>query len=199
MRCGDVSDGTPRLRTPLADTRFAAGGRALIGFDYTGDGRCVRGFDVPTGEEQFAIAVDGREAWEVSPDGRAVLAVHGRAPAGRVENFIRGHGLPWPFAPADDRVTIRLYDAATGRPAGEFTAARTADKIESSEMPLAHRWTADGRTLAVAADADHPNVWDLWDVPPRPPLMWLAAAAGLLAVPIAGLTWRRTRRLRSLP
>jgi hypothetical protein len=37
----------------------------------------------------------------------------------------------------------------------------------------------------------------LWDIPPRKSLTWFAAVAALLALPIALVAWRRTRKLRA--
>jgi hypothetical protein len=36
----------------------------------------------------------------------------------------------------------------------------------------------------------------IWDIPRRKPLTWLALTAAVLALPLAGLAWRRSRRLR---
>jgi hypothetical protein len=40
------------------------------------------------------------------------------------------------------------------------------------------------------------GVVDIFELPPRKPLTWFVLAAAVLALPFAGLAWRRSRRLR---
>jgi hypothetical protein len=53
------------------------------------------------------------------------------------------------------------------------------------------KFASDGRTLAIRGD----GIVRLWDIPPRKPLAWFLAAAGLLAMPVAWLARRRARAL----
>ena len=46
----------------------------------------------------------------------------------------------------------------------------------------------DGRMLAVQEDLTTIGIWEL---PPRKPLTWFALVAAILALPLAGLAWRR--------
>jgi hypothetical protein len=54
-----------------------------------------------------------------------------------------------------------------------------------------------GEPAVATYDNDNSSVWRIWDIPPRKSLSWFAAGAALLALPIALLAWRRTRRLRA--
>jgi hypothetical protein len=60
-----------------------------------------------------------------------------------------------------------------------------------------HPWLVelapDGR---MAINARQDGQLEFWDIPPRKPLTWFALAAAVLALPLAGLAWRRSRRLR---
>jgi hypothetical protein len=56
-------------------------------------------------------------------------------------------------------------------------------------------FSSDGRTLVVQ-DSITGGALRVWDIPPRKPLAWLLAAAGLLALPVAWLARRRARALR---
>jgi WD40 repeat protein len=51
----------------------------------------------------------------------------------------------------------------------------------------------DGRTL-VCITVD--GRLEFWDIPPRKPLTWFALTTAVLALPLAGMAWRRSRRLR---
>jgi hypothetical protein len=75
---------------------------------------------------------------------------------------------------------VRVVDVMTGR----------------TECVLPGGWgqaffLPDGRAAVRRRDT-----LQVWDIPPGKPLTWIAAVAGLLAIPPAGLAWRRSRRLR---
>jgi hypothetical protein len=54
-----------------------------------------------------------------------------------------------------------------------------------------------GRSAVATNDEEQSEVWRIFDIPPRKSLTWFAAGAALLALPIALVTWRRTRKLRA--
>ena len=48
----------------------------------------------------------------------------------------------------------------------------------------------------MAINASQDGQLEFWDIPPRKSLTWFALSAAVLALPPAGLAWRRSRRLR---
>ncbi|HEY1378522.1 MAG TPA: hypothetical protein VGF55_17110 [Gemmataceae bacterium] len=100
-----------------------------------------------------------------------------------VDRFIERYDLPWAERFRLSRPTIAIYDLHSGRRLGRVGL------VDASALPLL---APDGQTLAVW----QPGSIELWDIPPRKPPAWFAAAAAVLALPLAGLAWWRTRRLR---
>jgi hypothetical protein len=88
---------------------------------------------------------------------------------------------PWLNWLPDRAARFHLLDVPTGRHLGSFLPG---DGVQSI--------TADGTTMAFVGGRHI----ELWDIPPRKPLMWFLAAAGLLALPVAWLARRRARALR---
>jgi WD40 repeat protein len=78
---------------------------------------------------------------------------------------------------------MTLFDAVTGRELG-----RVSGTFDESE------WSPDGKLLATLDENRH--LVRVWDVPPHKSVMWFSVAAGILALPLAALSWRRSRRLR---
>jgi hypothetical protein len=97
--------------------------------------------------------------------------------------WLSDHGLPGP--PPSQSPHLDLRDVATGR------------RILVMPEPLNSSldYSADGKTLAILNETGDLTIWD---IPPRKPLGWFALAAAILALPLTGLAWRRSRRLRSL-
>src|SRR5205085_5464419 len=105
----------------------------------------------------------------LSPDGRTLLvACRGRPGAlGRAADWL---GWAWLAALVPNHWGL-LLDAADGRELG----------VVPGDVSDAH-WSPDGRSVAVIANGETVQVWD---VPPRKPLAWFAAGVGLLAPPLA--------------
>jgi hypothetical protein len=197
--CCDTGDGAAHRFGSLADGRFAGGGSIVVAFDYSPGIECLRGIDAVSGRVLFAIPEAKPLEWDVSPDGRALLVISGESGSGRAEQLVRRLGLPWPFATAAGRGMVQINDAITGRLLGQFPVAAVPMPVLGCDDGMARTfpWLPGGRTLAVMPDPDHPNVWDLWDVPPRKSLTSFAAATLALALPVTGLAYRRSRRLRT--
>jgi len=127
----------------------------------------------------------GSETVMLAPSGRALVfgSTGTHDPWRSVRNAIAKIGLNWPFADRE-RVGLELFDAEKGRSlgfvAGNFYAAC---------------WSPDGTRLATRDPSDSERLL-IWDIPPRKSLTWFALAAAVLALPLAGLGWRRTLRLR---
>jgi hypothetical protein len=104
----------------------------------------------------------------------------------RVSTFWRTLSDYFPSLRGDyDFVECECYDLAGRRLASVPTTRSGARDL-----------SPDNQTLAVASPSE-PGVIDLYDFPPQKSLAWLAAGAALLALPIALITWRRTRKLRA--
>jgi WD40 repeat protein len=134
-----------------------------------------------TPDDSNFVWVDG-----LSPDGR-YLAV-----GALVYNavLLRLNAL-WPKWPEDRLITqrIKLVNVATGQTTAVLPSAFDWGRRDAMART---RFAPDGATFAVVTD-DH---IEIWDVPPRKPLTWLAVAAAVLALPPAWLARRRVRRLR---
>lgn len=100
--------------------------------------------------------------------------------------------IRWPF---DRRQTVgvRFVDVRTGAVVGSLPRQRI-DPLERKWTPGPGWVTFSPARDLVAVEQD--GYIRIWDLPPRQPLRWFAAAAGILALPFAGLAWRRARRLR---
>jgi hypothetical protein len=90
-----------------------------------------------------------------------------------------------------------IFDAQTGSKLGEipFMCGWRDDPRRYSPFETLD-WSPDDKTLLTLRPGTL-STWEIWDIPPRKSLMWFAAGAALLALPIALLAWRRTRKLRA--
>jgi hypothetical protein len=189
--CWNVADGrelwsvdglVSRLRTWV----LVDGGRRLVAeqVDETTGAREVVGLNVENGRADWRLPLHHAILHDVGPDGRSVL-LFSDAPTGlnAVRRWLAQYGLPG-LAPTPDTTGV-LVDTVTGATIMAF-------------HPPQHvwwSWAPDGRSFA-AVDPD--GNLAIWDIPPRKPLGWFALAAAVLALPLAWLTRRRIRRLRSL-
>jgi WD40 repeat protein len=141
----------------------------------------ICGYDPGTGAERYATDFGDHRNSQVAAGGKW-FAANTEEPlfADRVRRWLRARGLPVP-----DSVrlvsTVRLFDAAT---------CREMDQLPNVGTPVL---SPDGRTLAVITTSGQTQIWD---VPWAPSLGWFALAAAGLALPLAGLAWRRSRHLR---
>jgi hypothetical protein len=122
--------------------------------------------------ETLAAAYD----W-ASPTAAAVLA-SSQEPTDRLGQWME-KAAPWLGVHAASG-RIRLLDIFTGGTICVFPGGGG----EGSFLP-------DGSVML-----ERRGIIQIWDIPPRKPLTWFACAAVVIALPLAGLAWRRTRRLR---
>jgi WD40 repeat protein len=149
------------------------------------DDQRLRGYDLDTGTLRYSV-YHGFSQEDVP----SVSAAGGRVAGGgeeltvltRCRQWLQNHRLPV-RANSEYRSFVSLVDAATGRPDVHMVGVKA---------PLL---SPDGRTLAVMTGE---NVTQFWDLPLPSATGRFVAAAALLAVPVAGLAWRRTRRLRKM-
>jgi WD40 repeat protein len=97
----------------------------------------------------------------------------------RCRGWLANQGLPVPGV-VGDRPFVCVIDPATGQDVA---------RLRGVQAPVQ---SADGKTLAVMTN----ELTELWDLPLRPSRARFALAAAVLALPLAGLAWRRSRRLR---
>jgi WD40 repeat protein len=143
----------------------------------------IRCYDTETADEMYSVdlEMDDTVQFSVSAAGQWVVAPrYSMSGLDRFLNWVRKMGVPL-LGTSTFRPGIRLLDVNTGKQVSEIASVTR------------HVLSPDGRTLAVSTDS---NSTELWDIPPRKPLTWFALAAAVLAPALAGLAWRRSRRLR---
>jgi hypothetical protein len=164
----------------LAAGRRAGGEARDVVWLWSAEGRPPgREVLLPDGEELFWSGGD----W-ISPDGRLVLTDRRVSPVVPAPlRWLRDAGLPLPIYDGVIART-RMVEAESGRVILELTNAGGP-----------YVFSSDGRLLAV----EEVNGVEVWDVPPRKPLVWFLPLAAALALPPAWLARRRVARLRRLP
>jgi hypothetical protein len=139
---------------------------------------------------EIAVAICDEPSYSWSDDYNASVSGHWLAVNEPFEpplqNITRWLHDRFPSLPAANLQTaaVRIYDTQTGR-----CRAQTASAYGRYSFLL----SPNGQMLAVQRDN---SIIDVFDLPPRKPLTWFALAAALLALPLAGLAWRRSRCLR---
>jgi WD40 repeat protein len=194
LGCWDVATGRELVGpTDVWAARPSADGQTLLTLARSSGGvRRVTVWDVPAGRPRAEVAVESDEA-KITPDTRGLLL----SPDGQVGGVLVGEPnrdrlaewaerlrLPWPRRSTTAEASV-LFDTTTSR--------------ETARLPREGCWghcSPDGSQLAVRDWGDHRV--RVWDMPPRPPVAWLVITAAGLAVPVAGLAWRRTRKLRTM-
>jgi hypothetical protein len=101
------------------------------------------------------------------------------------------------------RDTIRgeIFATGTSEHVGDVFAPKKGgygvyDGLTRKDRELDTLSASDSSALALR-DPWAQSLWLIWDIPPRKSLTWFAAGAAILALPIALVAWRRTRKLRS--
>jgi hypothetical protein len=155
----------------------------------------IRCFDLANGGRKIDRFPQDNQAVDISPDGRFLLTMKEEALPRQFQRILPALGPNWKMW-KDEKRYGGVFDAATGTSCGVIPAKRPAFGYMNGESATRDvGWAPDGGSLAVQDQAD-PNLWHIWDMPPRKPLPWFALAAAVLALPLAGLAWRRSRRLR---
>jgi WD40 repeat protein len=190
LDCGwELATGKERFRMSRMGVMFFPAKASWFGI--AEDRGTVRKFDYTTGQEcgKFTLAREDRaEIWGtgIAPDGR-YLAVEAL-----VRNpFLLRLNAWWPRRPVEDFIAerLRLLDTNTGESAAVLPAKFDWNRRDGMERT---RYSTDGSLLAVMTDAKI----EIWDLPPRGSMTWLAAIAVGLALPIVGLAKWRSRRLQ---
>jgi WD40 repeat protein len=146
-------------------------------------------WDLKTGAEVASHYVGGIIDWArfkptISPRGNMIATATLTSTPDTMGTLVRQVGFNWPLPTEPDFRSVTLISADTG----QLTATVRGDADFA-------RWSRDGSLLATV-DQDERTI-RIWDVPPRQSLAWLAVGAALLALPIALVAWRRTRKLRA--
>jgi WD40 repeat protein len=116
----------------------------------------------------------------VSPDGRTALVTAKQfSLTGAVREWLGRWGLS--VSPTWNDTQYVLLDATTGRRL-------------MSLPPCGSMFAPDSKSFAHFSPGS--DQIELWDISPPKSLFWFALAATILALPLAGLAWRRSRRLR---
>jgi hypothetical protein len=133
-------------------------------------------------------------SYELSPDRRVLLICGTEKVRSPVRAFVERLGIRWPFSdsgPPD----AQIYDAASGRMLGAVSGHQSFGFSEQPRWPKL-AWSPGGDAVATCQFMGEYPRWSVWDIPPRKSLTWFAAGAALLALPIALVSWCRTRKLR---
>jgi hypothetical protein len=178
---------------PLGRLTFSRDSRHLvIAPNLSGGIRC---YDLTNAGRRTDLLAANNISMDISPGGRFFLATKYAPSPLPWRRIIRALGLNWNVG-RDERAYGEVFDAATGSSYGIIPGkGQSLSDTNRWSTSLDCGWAPDGRSLAVEDDSD-PNRWYIWDIPPRKPLTWFALAAAVLALPLAGPAWRRSRRLR---
>jgi hypothetical protein len=88
---------------------------------------------------------------------------------------------------------VAIYDVEQNQLV-DYLPASAAKRLQG--IGVEADWSPDATTVAFL-NADGNNLLTIWDIPPCKSLTWFAAGAAILALPIALVAWRRTRKLRA--
>jgi hypothetical protein len=203
--CWNVATGAVVVREPVRQLStnsptfgrlgFANGGRFLVRMPKNFGSQGVRCYDLADGGRQRDLFAQEIVAVDTSPDGRFLLASREEKSPLPLQRIIRAVGLTWKWG-QDEKWLGQIVDAATGNRCGVIPGKNPAflrSGLSGPSMDVG--WAPDGKSLAVQDPSDQ-SLWQIWDIPPRKPLGWFALGAAILALPLAGLAWRRSRRLR---
>ena len=134
--------------------------------------------------------------WDLSPNGRVLIGFSGPTADDLIARVARKLGFQWTQVLKSE---ARFLDPATAHEIGAnrwIGGLGLGSGVEFTEDEIAQLlWSPDGAAL-ISKDRSTQTA-TLWDIPPRKSLTWFAAGAALLALPIALVAWRRTRKLRA--
>jgi WD40 repeat protein len=202
--CWNVASGAVVFREATGDrqpnsSRFGRVGflgHYLVLLPKSFGSQTIRFYDLTNGGRRTEPFADDKVVQDMSPDGRFLLTMKEKSPPVPWRKILRGLGITR-YLGRDEEWYGELFDPLTGRSHGIIPGKAPAfgSLNLSSGMSMDVGWSPDGRTLAVQDPSDS-SVWHIWDIPPRKPLAWFAVGAAMLALPLAGLAWRRSRGLR---
>ncbi|HEY1376641.1 MAG TPA: hypothetical protein VGF55_07595, partial [Gemmataceae bacterium] len=210
---------TGALRSRLVDhygPAFTADGRSLLSVRQTltadeltmtdldtGRGHIVAAYPRQVGPWSAVTPAYGRyayrRAWLAWPtrvaDGRILAVRTADPPEDAVSDRLAEWSVRYLHRPINPHLDARLIDAATGRElAAMWTAFSMCDRATIAP---------DGRTLVVPGGppttpgSEGDEAGTIWDLPPRQPVAWLAAAAGGWMAVVLGLAVVVRRRVRA--
>jgi hypothetical protein len=206
IKCWSVADGVERIHDQFeapqngvsgvmkeCKLRFAADGKRLAVLPNFDEPRDFRYYDTASGRDLSSQYPSDPHIWDLSPDGRTLIALRGVVNGEVVPGFARWFGL-------DDANYVHnqvlVFDATSGREVGAKRwlggPALSSGIVFYDPEPV---WSQDSSRL-ISQEQSHQEA-TLFQIPPRKSLMWFAAGAALLALPIALVAWRRTRKLRA--
>jgi hypothetical protein len=189
IRCWDVATGEKRWeRQANAAVRLAwvDGGRMIVSNETGTLGYALLVWtDAATGKAVREVLLGGRAfragPYELDPVNRRLLIVTAEAkPPDSLERL----AAKWGIRSSPPVPVGRLFDSVTGEALADLPGTGGS-----------WSWSPDGRQVACLDSGDRPWV-RVWDVPPRPSIVWFAAGAALLAVPPFLLAGWRVQRLR---
>jgi hypothetical protein len=168
--------------------------------------------DIATGEKKIEIAIDAIAPWHMSPDGRFAFVPFVETHQVFWRDWLNRLGIVSTHIRKRD-VGIQFFDAESGSLVGTIPAQWSRAYPVGASLPVwvlsaQTHWSPDSSRLATCEypyRTDEPTPtelenwfqWEIWDIPPRKSLLWFAAGAALLALPIAFVARRRARKLRS--
>jgi WD40 repeat protein len=134
---------------------------------------------------RFQFQPDDRPK-EFSPDGRT-LALEKPADSTQslIDKCLRALHLNQ-FVPPKATERLQLVDIESEKVMFEQGLVGYTKRVQFSP----------GGGMLVTEEGNTIRLW-FWDLPPRKSLIWFAAGAAILALPIALVAWRRTRKLRA--
>jgi hypothetical protein len=191
--CLEISDGRERWavkdslpRALIRDgTWFAfltpgrAPGQTVVEFRDTNDGHICRRLSLAEHESLRVIA----------PNGETLVVERECPPESQpFYSLLKPLGLSH-LLPQEPNYRLQITDSASGEALG-------LTPPYSEPFSNSVNYSSDSRLLAVISAHDQGSLLQVWDIPPRKPLLWLLTGGVLLALPFAWLAWRRVRRLR---
>jgi WD40 repeat protein len=192
--CWNVVTGEAVVEENLTFSKFAAGGQALVGFDWTD--RELKAFSFPTGDRILDLKTEPNPIfadWDIAPNGLTMITFECNSGTSYLQSLASRCGLTLPFSAAGKNIA-RVIDATSFCQIQELEFDGSASG--TCDPNGCFHWINDGQFLALLADNSR-NEWHIWDIPPRKSPLWFAAGAAVLGLPISLLARRRDRRLRA--
>jgi hypothetical protein len=191
LLCWNMETGEPETAfyDPSTEQGTAVGAKMLIVHQAAWADSVMRCLEV---SKPLSEALAQPWVLQVSPDGRVgLLATY--IPERPLQAWLRKLRITNPFGDYDFGATF--FDLKSGQQ-GAFVpvSSRAPNK---PALSIAAEWSGTGNTLAIYGRGE-PESACIYDIPPRKSLTWFAAGAALVALPIAFVAWRRSRKLTTM-